>query len=863
MTAAKPNLASFQGAGRIDAWIGGVFIAAGLALCLGALGLAGWLFDLELLRRFAPGNVSMNPVTAICIMLCAVSVSASARSCKRVAGATAAAVVAVGVAKLLDLASGALPVDQLLFAQRLAGDWANIPNRMAPNTTAALVMGSVALVLRQSPSRRAHMLAQLFAIWMMLMAVVVLVGYSCDLIYLRKFGSNVPMALPTALALLSLALGIAAQTRHVGMMQIVRDDGAAGAMCRVMLPLVTALPIVVGTARLWGEEQGYYSGRAGIALQINSSVIVATTLLMVCVLALHRSDVVRRDRERELRNSEQFNRLVASANPDCISLLDEDATVLFANEAMVRANGWADDSQLVGQPYGYQLDLPAQAERDAALEAARNDGVGRFTLCAPDPTTGQPRWFDTIVSKLPPDHDWPFRYMAISRDVSEKREIEDRVQWKASHDDLTHLPNRAQFQMHLERAVRLAGQDGFALLVLDVDNFKMVNDTLGHDAGDCLLKAVAERVTSAVRHGDIVARLAGDEFAVIARGVRTEAGAALVADRIFESLRKPWLYHGRPRECRISIGASLAPRHGDMPEGLLKHADIALYEAKARGKGQIAVFRPSMKSAVERRNRQIELARHALSADLIAPYYQPKVELAAGRIAGFEALLRWRQPGQGVQMPHTIQAAFEDLELASEITERMLNHVLLDMRRWRDRGLDFGHVAINVTAADLRQEGFAHRLLAKLDAHALPHDCLQVEITETVFLGRGAEYVERALRLLHDAGIRVALDDFGTGYASLSHLKQFPVDIVKIDRSFLHDFALHPQNQAIINTVINLGHSLDIAIVAEGIETVEQELHLLARGCTYGQGYLYSKAVPAQRVPRMVLAAPRELRKAA
>ncbi|MBW8752871.1 MAG: EAL domain-containing protein, partial [Sphingomonadales bacterium] len=501
--------------------------------------------------------------------------------------------------------------------------------------------------------------------------------------------------------------------------------------------------------------------------------------------------------------------------------------------------------------------------RDAALEAARSGGVGRFTVCYPDRDGNEVRWFDTIISKLPADHDWPFRYLAISRDISEKREIEDQVRWKAAHDDLTHLPNRAQFQMHLDRHVRLIGQEGFALLVLDIDNFKTVNDTLGHDAGDQLLRTVAERIARSVREGDIVARLAGDEFAVIAREIRTEPGVTAVAERIFESLREPWLYHGRLGECRVSIGAALAPRHGDSAEELFKHADIALYDAKSRGKGQIAVFRPSMKSAVEKRSRQISLARHALSRDFVIPYYQPKVELTSGRVAGFEALLRWRHPTQGVQMPVTIQAAFEDLELAGEITERMLNHVLLDMRRWLDRGLPFGHVAINVTAADLRQEDFSDRLLERLEHHALPHHCLQVEITETVFMGRGAEYVERALRQLHDAGIRVALDDFGTGYASLSHLKQFPVDIVKIDRSFLHDFALDPQNQAIINTVISLGHSLDIDIVAEGIETAEQERHLLLRGCTYGQGYLYGKAVPALRVPRLLTAPLGEWRTAA
>jgi diguanylate cyclase (GGDEF)-like protein/PAS domain S-box-containing protein len=862
MVGADFELPGFQRRAGIDLLNVAAVAGAALALGLGARGMAGWLFDVEALRRFAPAYVSMNPVTAVCLMLCAAAMALSALSRKRLAGAVAGVVAAAGAAKLIGLLGGGLPIDQLLFADRLSGDFGGDPNRMAPNTAAALVMAGVALVLLQTPWRHARMLAQLFAMWMSLLAAVALVGYGADLVTLRKLGSYLPMALPTALALLAIGLGIIALIHDVGLIPILRGEGPAGTMCRIMLPLVIVVPMIAGTLRLWGEEQGYYSRQAAIALQMNSSVIVATTLLMVCVLALQRSDLARRARERELRNSEQFNRLVASANPDCISLLDDDAVVLFANDALVRAHGLTDDSRLVGHPYGYRLDAAGQAECAGALASAREGGVGRYTLCFPDPD-GEARWFDTIVSKLPPDHDWPFRYLSISRDITEKREIEDQVRWKAAHDDLTHLPNRAQFQTHLERAVRLAGQDGFALLVLDIDNFKMVNDTLGHDAGDCLLKTVAERVGGAVRQGDVLARLAGDEFAVIARGVRTESGAAMIAERIFQSLREPWLYQGRLGECRLSIGASLAPRHGDTSEGLLKHADIALYEAKSRGKGQIAVFRPSMKAAVERRNRQIELARHALSRNVIVPYYQPKIELGFGRVAGFEALLRWRHPTQGVQMPHTIQAAFEDLELAGEITQRMLGQVLLDMRRWLDRGVDFGHVAINVTAADLRQEDFAVRLLANLDAHALPHECLQVEITETVFLGRGAEYVERALRLLHDAGIRVALDDFGTGYASLSHLKQFPVDIVKIDRSFLHDFAVDPQNQAIINTVISLGHSLDIAIVAEGIETVEQQRHLLARGCTYGQGYLYGKAVPAQRVPRTVLAGPRELRKAA
>jgi diguanylate cyclase (GGDEF)-like protein len=841
-------------------------MALGFALfatMIGALGLSGWAFDSDLLRRDLAEFSTINPATAVALILAGASIALAARERRTAASVIGLLVAAIGMAKLVDLAFGGFPVDRLLFRDLLDTAIVPRPSHMAPNTAAALLMTGLALVLVNRSWRQAKIVAQLFALWAGLMAVFAIVGYVSGVVHFRRVDGYLPMAVATALGLAVSALGILALTRQVGLALIARDQGPAGAMLRTTFPLILAIPLAVGVLRLWGEQKGLYSAQAGIALQIMSSVVVTSTLLMVSMIALYRSDLARRERERQLADSERFNRLVASANPDCISLLDADYNILFGNAALVRTLGLNDVAELVGEPFGHRLDSVSRIDCEAALRAAQVGGSGRFSVCVPDSETGEARWLDTMISKLPADRDQPFRYLVISRDISEKREIEDQVRWKASHDDLTQLPNRAQFQAHLERHVRQVGQEGFALFVLDIDNFKLVNDTLGHDAGDRLLKTVAERIGKAVRHGDIVARLAGDEFAVIARNVRTEPGAVVLAERIFDSLREPWLYHGRLGECRVSIGASLAPRHGDDAEELFKHADIALYEAKSRGKGQIAVFRPNMKAALERRTRQISLARHALNSNLVVPYYQPKVELATGRVAGFEALLRWRHPTQGIQMPATILAAFEDLELASEITERMTDRVLRDMRGWRSRGIPFGHVAINVTAADLRQDDFAARLLGKLADHGLPPECLQVEITETVFLGRGAEYVERALRSLHDAGIGVALDDFGTGYASLSHLKQFPVDVVKIDRSFLHDFALDPQNQAIINTVISLGQSLDIGIVAEGIETREQERHLLTRGCTYGQGYLYGKAMSALRVPRLLASGARELRRAA
>jgi len=473
------------------------------------------------------------------------------------------------------------------------------------------------------------------------------------------------------------------------------------------------------------------------------------------------------------------------------------------------------------------------------------------------------KWFESLISKLPDDNGQAIQFIVLSRDITHQKQVEDEVRWTATHDALTKLPNRSLFQEKLDGLAEGRARSRFALLLLDIDDFKLVNDTLGHDAGDSLLITVADRVRRAVRPGDFIARLGGDEFAVILSGIRSEAGTAAAVEKILETLKEPWVYDGRVGDCRVSIGASMWPDQGKEASELLKNADIALYAAKVQERGKLAIFEPSMRDEMQRRSSKMTLARNALHQDLIAPFYQPKVELISGKLVGFEALLRWRHPTRGVQMPATIDAAFEDLELARQLTDRIFNHVLSDMRRWLDSGVDFGHVAINVTAADFKQKGFPELLLSRLDAHALPRECLEVEVTETVFLGRGAEYVEEALKTLSKGGIRIALDDFGTGYASLSHLKQFPVDIVKIDRSFLKDINEDTHNTAIIRTVIGLGRSLGLDVVAEGVETLDQQSYLIGQGCKLGQGYLYGKAAPAARVPGMIASAAAKALKAA
>ena len=828
--------------------------AALFCLVLGSSVLFGWSYGLESLKRIHPNFVAMNPATAVCLIVAGAALALGRLRFRRWAVAAGALVMIIAAAKLGDYALGGLPVDRLLFPNQLDPRDGSLPNRMAPNTALAFLLAGAAQVLVRSSRQRLAELSQLLGVAVLLIAIFALVGYAFSIHHLRGVGPFIPMALHTAAALLMLGTGIVSQTRDVGLVNILGDRGPAGSMARTVLPLAVAIPVAVGAVRLWGQNHGYYGTEAGVALQVLANVVVTSTLLATSIVALHGSDRIRKEREQALRESEHFNRTINQNSPDCVSLLDRDGNVVFANDAAVRAYRLESASDLLGRPWGHLLDDSLTSSRDTALANARAGGVGRLTIPFEGPA-GEEQWFESLVSKLTDSEEQAIQFIVMSRDITHQKQVEEQVRWTATHDALTELPNRSLFQTRLDQLAGGQARSQFGLLLLDIDDFKHVNDTLGHDAGDALLSTVAERLHTAVRPEDFIARLGGDEFAVILNGVRSDAGAAAAGEKILETLREPWIYNGRVGDCRVSIGASIFPHHGEESSELLKNADIALYAAKVQERGRLAIFEPAMRAEMQKRSSKIALARHALQDDLIEPFYQPKVELISGKLVGFEALLRWRHPILGVQLPATIDAAFEDLELAHQLTERIFTHVLNDMRRWLEAGVDFGHVAINLAAADFKQKNFAELLLGRLDAHGLPRNCLQVEVTETVFLGRGAEYVEEALKTLSANGIRIALDDFGTGYASLSHLKQFPVDVVKIDRSFLRDIHEDAHNAAIIRTVVSLGRSLDLDVVAEGVETVDQQSYLVGQGCKLGQGYLYGKAAPGARVPALVKSA--------
>jgi diguanylate cyclase (GGDEF)-like protein/PAS domain S-box-containing protein len=452
------------------------------------------------------------------------------------------------------------------------------------------------------------------------------------------------------------------------------------------------------------------------------------------------------------------------------------------------------------------------------------------------------------------------RVVGVTFDITDRKAAEDEVWRVANHDALTGLPNRVLFQRCLEKALQNAEQNGtsVSLLMIDLDDFKDVNDTLGHDAGDTLLKETAARLSMMIREQDTVARLGGDEFAVLVVDPLRLNRATNLGESIVNRLRQPFKYAGRTLMSRASIGVSTYPDHDTRPAELMKNADIALYRAKAAGRGRVVTYSPEMRLATEQRLALGRNVREAISRNQFIPHYQPKVCLSSGRIVGLEALARWQHPEQGILTPSVFGTVFDDPELAVLISKRLLGKIASDMRRWLDGGYDFGRVAFNLSTVEFSQADLADEILRILNLIKVPAKHFEIEVTERVLLDEQSGLVSNTLESFHRNGVQIALDDFGTGYASLTHLKRFPVDHIKIDQSFIADLERDEGDAAIVAAVIGLGNSLGLHVTAEGVETEGQVQRLREMGCHNAQGYYYAKPMTASEVTELFAKWPAE-----
>jgi diguanylate cyclase (GGDEF)-like protein len=433
---------------------------------------------------------------------------------------------------------------------------------------------------------------------------------------------------------------------------------------------------------------------------------------------------------------------------------------------------------------------------------------------------------------------------------------QDRLVELAHYDPLTGLPNRTLFQTRLEMALAQARRDTSfaAVLQLDLDDFKGVNDTLGHAAGDHVLCTIARRLQSAVRETDTVARLGGDEFVVILSGLASIEDAARVAETVIGLVSEPVLYLDNALHISTSVGITVYPDDDVEPEQLLKNADIALYQAKEKGRNTYSFFIGEMKARIARRKRLESELRRALGRHEIEVFYQPQVRLDDGRITSVEALVRWRHPDLGLLLPDVFIELAEESGLIVRLGEEVLRRALQQMRHWIDLGIAPERVAVNLSAGQFRRGNVARVVRHALAGERIDPKRLEFEITEGVILSRSRNEVVDALERLHALGVTLSLDDFGTGYASLTHLNRFPFQRLKIDRSFVRDIEDDPRDAVIVRTLVNLCHSLGYEAVAEGVENEAQLSYLRLHGCELAQGYLLGAPATAEVITELLRA---------
>jgi len=441
----------------------------------------------------------------------------------------------------------------------------------------------------------------------------------------------------------------------------------------------------------------------------------------------------------------------------------------------------------------------------------------------------------------------------VFRDVSAARAMSLQMSHSAQHDFLTGLPNRMLFNDRVNQAIALAPRHmkKVAVLFLDLDGFKHINDSLGHPVGDKLLQSIALRLVNCVRAADTVSRQGGDEFVVLLSEVAQAEDAAITARRMLQAVAEAHGVDHHDLHVTTSIGLSIYPDDGLDAETLIKNADTAMYQAKENGRQSYQFFKPAMNvRAVERQSIE-ESLRRAVEREEFTLHYQPKISLATGEITGAEALIRWTHPTRGAVSPAQFIPVAEDCGLILPIGKWVLREACRQARAWMDAGLPLRSVAVNISAMEFRQEEFLRGVFAILEETGLHPRCLELELTESVLM-KHVDSTESILKALRARGVQVAVDDFGTGYSSLSYLRRFPIDALKIDQSFVRQITSAPDETSIVTAIISMGRSLKLRVVAEGVETQQELAFLQGNHCDEAQGYYFSRPVPAAEFAKLL-----------
>ncbi|NVD72514.1 EAL domain-containing protein [Duganella sp. BJB1802] len=559
----------------------------------------------------------------------------------------------------------------------------------------------------------------------------------------------------------------------------------------------------------------------------------------------------RKHAEESLRTSEQHLRTIIETDPECILLIDADRRLVEINAAGLAIMG-ADSLEQLQRHGTIELIMPEYREAFLALHQRVTGGEpGRLEFKIQGLKGGM-RWLETHAA--PMDGAGGQRLLlGITRDVTDRKLADERIQYLAHYDSLTGLPNRAQLQEHAHLALAMAerNREPMAVLMLDLDHFKDINDSLGHSIGDDLLRELAKRLRGGLRAQDILARLGGDEFIFILQRVEADE-AADVASKLLDLIDQPLRVGAHDLKVSGSIGVAMYPADGADLETLLQRADAAMYQVKNSGRHGLRFFTAAMQQRAARHLQLVNALRYALERDQMHVVYQPQMSLGERRIVGAEALLRWSTPELGTVSPAEFIPAAEESGLIQSIGTWVLRQAVRQARAWLDQGLPPIVMAVNLSAIQFRNSELPNLITRILDEEGLPPEYLELELTEAV-AAHDPQGAIAIMNELHQRGVRMSIDDFGTGFSSLSHLKKFKVYKLKIDQSFVRDISTDAEDKAIVSAIINMARSLGLKTIAEGVETAEQLAFLRAQQCDEMQGYYFSKPVQPAAFEQLAL----------
>ena len=888
----------YSTSGHLVRYLSFAKIASVVVALAGLLVAVGWITDVSLFKFILPGSHAIMFTAGVSMFLCGLSLRLLLSSHRgsiawRISQAAAFLAILLGGVTVAEYFGGwdfgigqITPLELEIVAE-------HDPERMSLIGSIIFMLLGCALFLlgRDAAARWVEGLTLIAALNALVPAIGYLYGKST--LYQLPYYGTVALSTTVLYLLLCAAILVSRPTR--GLMSIISNNSAGGITARRLLPAAILLPIAIDRLQFWGHQAGLYDTTFGMITMTLSSMVIFTLLIiwnahLLLRLdqqrgevedALHESlDVlesnlnaltktntrlqaeknVRRAIEENLFHEHERAQVTLNSITDGVITTDLEGRITYLNRAAERFSGWT-SKEACGRPIGEIFKLVDVLSRQPNLLMPQ-------TILQQNDYARLPR--NSILLRrngtelaveesCAPMHDREGKVVGVVlvlHDVSAVHAMSQRMSHLTQHDVLTDLPNRFLLNDRLTQTIALALRHGTraAVLFLDLDRFKQINDTLGHKIGDRLLQDIALRLKSCVRDTDTVSRHGGDAFALLLQEVSDSMDAARTAAQILKSITEPYSIEGHEIHISASIGISICPEDGEDAETILKHAEAAMYQAKAQGRNNYQFFTRHINERTLKRFALERNLRRAIAREESVLYYQPKVRIADQCIIGAEALIRWNNRQEGLVSPTQFIPIAEESGLIIPIGEWVLRKACEQARLWQDANYLPIPVAVNVSAVQFRDKYFLDLVARVLHDTGLQPKYLELELTESVTM-QDLELTVSLLESLKQMGVSLSIDDFGTGYSSLSYLKRFPIDTLKIDRSFVQDIATDPDSAAIISAIISMAKSLKQKVIAEGVETQEQFEFLRRQGCDAIQGYYCSVPLAPKEFEERILRA--------